>query len=73
MEGIVLEADNSGGFDEGNGLDEEVVGDAPQEKVKVPPVATPKQIGGLTNLGKTFLWSEKEVNDKHEYAEAQMI
>lgn len=40
---------------------------------KVPPAPTPKQIGGLTNLGKTFIWSEAELEDKRKYAEAQMV
>lgn len=36
----------------------------------VPAVAAPKQIGGLTNLGKTFIWSESELEEKRKYAEA---
>lgn len=40
---------------------------------QVPEIPSPKQIGGLTNLGKTFIWSEAELEDKRKYAEAQMV
>ena len=47
--------------------------EADAKPAKVPPVPTPKQIGGLTNLGKTFIWSEGELEEKRKYAEAQMV
>lgn len=40
---------------------------------KIPAAPSPKQIGGLTNLGKTYIWSEGELEDRRKYAEAQMV
>lgn len=47
--------------------------EADAKPAKVPPAPTPKQIGGLTNLGKTFIWSEGELEEKRKYTEAQMV
>lgn len=47
--------------------------EADAKPAKVPPAPTPKQIGGLTNLGKTFIWSESELEEKRKYTEAQMV
>ena len=47
--------------------------EADTKPAKVPPAPTPKQIGGLTNLGKTFIWSEGELEEKRKYTEAQMV
>lgn len=50
---------------------ESLFGDKDEAKGK--PVPTPKQIGGLTNLGKTFIWSGAELETKRQYVEAQMV
>ena len=37
------------------------------------PVKVFKKIGGLTNLGKTFFYCEREIGEKEQYAQAQML
>ena len=54
-------------------LKDDIMQDIYVESNDVPAVAAPKQIGGLTNLGKTFIWSEAELEDKRKYTEAQMV
>lgn len=51
-------------------LKDDIMQDIYVEANDVPAVAAPKQIGGLTNLGKTFIWSESELEEKRKYAEA---
>lgn len=54
-------------------LKDDIMQDIYVESNDVPAVPTPKQIGGLMNLGKTFIWSESELEEKRKYAEAQMV
>ena len=37
------------------------------------PIKVYKKIGGLTNLGKTFFYCEREIGEKEQYAQAQML
>ena len=37
------------------------------------PIKVYKKIGGLTNLGKTFFYYEREIGEKEQYAQAQML